>query len=54
VNRSLAGYDIVEWSRTATGRPGRSLLLDQRLGRIVLAADGFAGNDVTRCGQKEC
>jgi uncharacterized membrane protein len=41
-------------SRTATGRSGRSPLIDRRLGRIVLVADGFAGNDVARCGQKEC
>jgi hypothetical protein len=54
VNRSLAGCDIVELSRTATERPGRSPRIDRRLGRIVLVADGFAGNDVARCGRKEC
>ena len=49
VNRSLAGCDTVQSSRTATERPGRSPLTDRRLCRIVLAADGFAGNDVARC-----
>jgi hypothetical protein len=43
----------VPLSRTATERPGRSPLTDWRLCRIVLAADGFAGNDVTFARQKE-
>jgi hypothetical protein len=29
-------------------------MIDRRLGRIVLAADGLTGNNVARCGQKEC
>ena len=49
VNRSLAGCDNVQLSRTATERSGHSPLIDRRLCRIVLAADGFAGNDVARC-----
>jgi len=43
----------VPLSRTATERPGRSPLTVWRLCRIVLAADGFAGNDVTFARQKE-
>jgi hypothetical protein len=46
VKRSLAGCDSVPLSRAATGR---SPLTGRRRCRIVLAADGFAGNDVTRC-----
>jgi|SRR5215203_1483501 len=30
-----------------------SPMIDRRLGRIVVAADGLTGNNVARCGQKE-
>jgi len=39
-------------NRTATERSGRSPLTDRRLCRILLAADGFAGNDVALRGKR--